>query len=106
MLKVLFYHANDTLTLSASDKSLFLGISALYLKTYLDTKYETFADQIEWLLPLQHKLDDNDLLEIIYQHKPDLFCTSHYIWNSSFLFSQLERIQNKIPRKCRPQSSR
>lgn len=97
MLKILFYHANDTIQLKAADSSLFLGVSALYLKTYIDIKHEEVANKLEWLVPLQHKISDLELIEKIVTEQPDILCTSHYIWNSSFLFEQLARIKDKIP---------
>ena len=97
MLKILFYHANDTIQLKAADSSLFLGVSALYLKTYIDINYKDVAKNLDWLVPLQHKITDSELVDIINTEQPDVFCTSHYIWNNSFLFEQIERIKDKIP---------
>jgi tRNA A37 methylthiotransferase MiaB len=97
MLKVLFYHANDTLT-HCGDSVLFLGIASLYLKTHFENTKPEFANRVEWLLPIQQSLTDDDLVEYINKNKPDLICTSHYIWNNNFLMSQLSRIQNCVPK--------
>ena len=92
MLKIFFYHANDTLGQS-TDRQIFLGIAALYLKTYIDYNKKNIADQIEWIVPVQQKMSDDQLIEKINQEKPDIFCTSHYIWNNDFLTDQIQRIK-------------
>ena len=95
MLKVLFYHANDTLTHS-HETVLFLGIAALCLRTHIETSHPEIGNQIEWLLPIQNRLTDQELIDYCNEVKPDLICTSHYIWNHTFLMEQLERLQSKI----------
>tara|TARA_R110000868_G_scaffold386752_1_gene655149 strand:- start:65 stop:1792 length:1728 start_codon:yes stop_codon:yes gene_type:complete len=95
MLKILFYHANDTLG-QVTDRQLFLGIAALYLKTYIDYNKKNIADQIEWIVPVQQKMSDEQLIEKINQDKPDIFCTSHYIWNNDFLSTQIQRIKPHV----------
>jgi len=95
MLKILFYHANDTLGLG-TDRQVFLGIAALYLKTYIDYNRKNIADQIEWMVPVQQKMSDEQLIEKINQNKPDIFCTSHYIWNNDFLSNQIQRIKPHV----------
>ena len=95
MLKIFFYHANDTLG-QVTDRQLFLGIAALYLKTYIDYNKKNIADQIEWLVPVQQKMSDEQLIEKINQDKPDIFCTSHYIWNNDFLSNQIQRIKPHV----------
>ena len=95
MLKIFFYHANDTLG-QVTDRQLFLGIAALYLKTYIDYNKKNIADQIEWIVPVQQKMSDEQLIEKINQDKPDIFCTSHYIWNNDFLSTQIQRIKPHV----------
>ena len=97
MLKVLFYHANDTIALASSDKELYLGVAALYLKVYLDKNRPDLADKVKWLIPIQRKLTESALIDICNKEKPDMLCTSHYIWNHSFLIEQLNNIKLKIP---------
>lgn len=97
MLKVLFYHANDILS-DNQDNVLFLGIASLYLKTYIEVNYPEISNQIEWLLPLQKKLSDSKLIDYCNHNKIDLLCTSHYIWNHSFLLEQLSRVKNSLPK--------
>jgi len=94
MLKVLFYHAGDAYS---DTNDFYLGIAALYLKTYLDTNKPNIANQVEWLLPQQFRLTDDEFVDLYNQHKPDLICTSHYIWNHAFLLDQLSRIRTRIP---------
>ena len=96
MLKVLFYHANDTIRNDA-DKIIFLGVAALYLKTWIDQNRPNIGEQIQWSVPIQKKLSDEELVLLLNREKPDLFCSSHYIWNDSFICSQLNRIKNLVP---------
>lgn len=95
MLKVLFYHANDTLT-HTHETVLFLGIASLCLRTYIENTRPEISDQIEWLLPIQHRLTDQELIDYCNKVKPDLICTSHYIWNHTFLMEQLTRVQPQL----------
>jgi putative methyltransferase len=101
MIKVLFYHAGDSSPISAQSKKLFLSIAAIYLKTHLEIYHSDIAKQVEWLIPLQHRLSDDELLKICHDQQPDLLCTSHYIWNQSFLNEQLERIKEKLNSSCK-----
>ncbi len=97
MLKVLFYHANDSLEPKDKEKKiLYLGIASLYLKTHIDINHPDLAKQIDWMLPIQHRLSDQDLIDVCNTQQPDLICSSHYIWNHSILMEQLSRIRNKI----------
>lgn len=96
MLKVLFYHANDTIRNDA-DKIIFLGVAALYLKTWIDQNRPNIGEQIQWSVPIQKKLSDEELVLLLNREKPDLFCSSHYIWNDSFICGQLNRIKNLVP---------
>lgn len=96
MPKVLFYHANDTIFHETNNK-IYLGVAALYLKTWLEQNIPDIAKHISWLLPIQQKLSDDELVSLLKTEKPDFFCSSHYIWNHSFLCSQLNRIKDKVP---------
>jgi len=95
MLKVLFYHANDFQE-GSSHNLLFLGVAALYLKTWLEQHRPDTASKINWCVPQQQKLTDSELIDLLEKEKPDLFCSSHYIWNHSFMRDQLNRIKNKV----------
>jgi len=96
MLKVLFYHANDLIR-DDSEKIIFLGVAALYLKTWIEQNRPETAQKIQWTVPLQKKLSDDELISLLHKEKPDVFCSSHYIWNDSFLTNQLNRIKDKVP---------
>ena len=100
MLKVLFYHANDTLTHS-HETVLFLGIASLYLRTYIESERPEISNKIEWLLPMQNRLTDKELIDYCNEVQPDVICTSHYIWNHTFLMEQMSRVRDKIPAKTR-----
>ena len=95
MLKVLFYHAND-IQEGSQHKILFLGVAALYLKTWVNQNRPEIANDIDWCIPQQQKLTDNELIDLLEQVKPDLLCSSHYIWNNSFMCDQLNRIKSKV----------
>jgi tRNA A37 methylthiotransferase MiaB len=87
-LKILFYHAGG--------HTAWLYPAALQLKTYIDLFYQDIADQLEWLIPIQQEVSDEELIEHIEQTGTDILCTSHYLWNHAFLTSQLFRIRSKL----------
>jgi tRNA A37 methylthiotransferase MiaB len=96
MLKVLFYHANDTIGAADTETQIYLGVSMLYLKTWMELNRVDLSKKITWCIPEQHKLSDDQLVELIQKEKPDLLCTSNYIWNHSFLIEQLGRIRPRV----------
>ena len=87
-LKILFYHAGG--------HTAWLYPAALQLKTYIDLFYQDVADQLEWLIPIQQEVSDEELIKHIEQTDTDILCTSHYLWNHTFLTGQLSRIRNKL----------
>jgi tRNA A37 methylthiotransferase MiaB len=95
MFKIFFYHANDSIGYN-TDRQIYLGIAALYLKTHIDHNKKHIANKIEWLIPQQEKLSDKDLIDKLNKEKPDIFCTSHYIWNHDHLSKQIERIRPHV----------
>lgn len=99
MLKVLFYHANEAFEhgIDNVESYSYLGIAALYLKTHLEITKPNIAEQIEWLVPIQMKLSDSELIEYCHKVKPDILCTSHYIWNHTYLMEQLRRVKPNLP---------
>ena len=101
-LKILMYHGNDAAMGTTAEKiPLYLGLAALYLKTYIDTERKEIANQLEWQLPIQELLSDEELLNEIINNDIDLLCTSHYVWNNDNLLNQLTRIYSKLPRKVK-----
>ena len=97
MINVLFYHANNPE--GGENNRFYLNTAALYLKTYLDTHHPEEAEQVNWLLPKQEYLDDDQLIKLCNDNDVTLLCTSHYIWSHDLLIPQLERIKNKIDAK-------
>jgi hypothetical protein len=89
-LKILFYHAGN------HRHSAWLYPAALQLKTYIDLFYQDVADQLEWLIPIQHEVSDDELIRHIERTDTDILCTSHYLWNHAFLTAQLSRIRPKL----------
>lgn len=87
-LKILFYHAGG--------HTAWLYPAALQLKTYIDLFYQDVADQLEWLIPIQQEVSDEELISHIEQTHTDILCTSHYLWNHAFLTAQLSRIRKKL----------
>ena len=87
-LKILFYHAGG--------HTAWLYTAALQLKTYIDLFYQDIADQLEWSIPIQQEVSDEELIQHIEQTDTDILCTSHYLWNHAFLTAQLSRIRPKL----------
>jgi hypothetical protein len=87
-LKILFYHAGG--------HTAWLYPAALQLKTYIDLFYQDVADQLEWLIPVQQEVSDEELIKHIEQTGTDILCTSHYLWNHAFLTAQLSRIRPQL----------
>ena len=98
MLKVLFYYGNDALVPEqvGDNEILFLGIASLYLKTYIDINNPEIANQIEWMLPIQRRMSDENFIAYCNETKPDLICSSHYIWNHTAMIEQLGRVKQHI----------
>jgi putative methyltransferase len=86
--RILLYHAGGTRS--------WLYPAVLHLKTYVDITYPEIAERLEWLVPIQHTLTDTELLAYVEQHRPDILCTSHYIWNHEYLINQLNRIKSQL----------
>lgn len=92
-MKILFYHAGrDTA---------WLYPAALQLKTYIDLFYKDVADQLEWLIPIQQEVLDDELIQHIEQTDADILCTSHYLWNHAFLTTQLCNIRKKLKHRVK-----
>jgi hypothetical protein len=94
MFKILFYCAQE---IEYASNRIFLSIAPLYLKTYIDNNLPEIANKLEWLPPQQRKLDDNEFVDLCNKLKPDLICTSHYIWNHDFIVNQLGQVYQKLP---------
>lgn len=90
-IKILLYHCN------ANDGWIYT--TALQLKTYIDLLYPATAEKLEWLIPLQNGVSDQELLQHIKQNKVDILCTSHYLWNHEHLTNQLSRIKDRLHRQ-------
>jgi hypothetical protein len=86
-LKILFYHA---------------GIlewfypAALQFKTFIELNYPDTAQHLDWCIPIQLQMSDQDLIAAIKSSGANVFCTSHYLWNHDFLNKQLTRIAPEI----------
>jgi tRNA A37 methylthiotransferase MiaB len=96
-LKILFYHAGGTF----AGHTAWLYPAVLQLKTYIDLFYQNVADQLEWLVPIQQEMSDDELIRHIEQTDVSVLCTSHYLWNHAFLTAQLSRIKNKLKHNVR-----
>jgi putative methyltransferase len=97
-MKILFYHYESKLEAHQlyDGFSVYAKYTVLYLKTYLEIKKPDIASQVEWCIPQQLKLSDDELIDLINKEKPDLFCTTHYIWNYQLILAQLERIRHRV----------
>lgn len=96
-MRILFYYCGH----EYPDNELFLGTAHLYLKTFLDVNYPDIASKLHWEIPIQQKLSDEEFFNAYDECKPDIICTSHYIWNHSFLLDQLPRIKKYIDPKVK-----
>jgi hypothetical protein len=88
-LKILFYHAGV-------DKWFYPA--ALQFKTYIELNYPDTAQHLEWCVPIQLQLDDQDLIAAIRDSGADVLCTGHYLWNHDFLVNQLSKIKSQLPK--------
>jgi hypothetical protein len=86
-LKILFYHAGV-------DRWFYPAV--LQFKTYIELNYPDTAQHLEWCVPIQLQMTDQDLIAAIKNSGANVFCTSHYLWNHDFLNNQLTRIVPKI----------
>jgi len=91
-MRILFYYC----CFEYPDKEIFIGTAHLYLKTFIDINYQDLAESIVWLPVEQHKISNAELIKKINDLQPDILCTSHYIWNHSYLIKQLPDIREKI----------
>jgi tRNA A37 methylthiotransferase MiaB len=90
-LKILFYHANP-----AEWPKIWLYPLVLQLKMQIELFCPEIKDQLEWLIPIQQEISDEELIKQIEHAEVDILCTSHYIWNHDYLCEQLSRIKNKL----------
>jgi hypothetical protein len=87
-LKILFYHAGG--------HTAWLYPAALQLKTYIDLFYPDVAECLEWLIPIQQEITDEELIKHINHTDADVLCTSHYLWNHAFLTRQIATIKPQL----------
>jgi len=97
-MKILFYHHNNVLTnhTLVHAPAVFMGLASIYLKTYVEIKKPEVSKKLEWCVPQQLKLSDEELIALIDKEKIDILCTTHYIWNYKALLDQLKRIKDKV----------
>lgn len=88
-VKVLFYHAGG--------QNNWLYPTALHFKTYVETVDPALGQHLDWLIPLQQEISDEELIAKIWQSKVDVLCTSHYLWNHDFFCQQLSRVRPHLP---------
>lgn len=88
-LKILFYHAGSF------DFEWFYP-AVLQFKTYIDLYFPETAQHLDWCIPIQTQITDQELISAIKDNDIDVLCTSHYIWNHDFLNTQLARVASEI----------
>jgi putative methyltransferase len=99
MLNVLFYHANQVDDKPVK-KRFYLGTSSFFLKTYFEIHYPDLINEVNWLMPIQTYISDDELIALCQRERIDFLCTSHYIWNNEcLLMPQLSRIKDKVSAK-------
>jgi putative methyltransferase len=96
-LKILFYYSSIAEIYRRNNKPRkYIETVDLYLKTHIDTFNPILAQQLEWLPTQQGELSDDQLIALITETKPDIFCTSHFLWNHTNIMAQLSRIRPQI----------
>ena len=93
-MKILFYYCQ---TFAADSGLFYFGTADLYLKTQIDLEHTDIADKVSWLTPEYFSLTDSELVQLVEQQQPDVFCTSHYVWNDVMLHDQLRKIKQLFP---------
>lgn len=96
-MKILFYYSSIAEIYRRNKKPRkYIETVDLYLKTYIDTTSPSLSQKLTWLQPQQGELSDNELINLIKEIKPDIFCTSHFLWNHVNIMDQLKRIRPLI----------
>ena len=95
-VKILFYHAGSNTPASHVEKTAWLYPAALQLKTYIDLFYPELVNKLEWIIPIQQEITNQELIDYVNLLEVDILCTSHYLWNHSFLIKQLSSIRNQL----------
>lgn len=90
-IKILFYHAGNI------QWGIWIATASLTFKTYIDLRYPDLAARLEWLVPIQTRMNDDEIIDYIDQTGADILCTGHYVWNHEFLVNQLSNIKKKLP---------
>ena len=95
-LRILFYHAD-----TGKGTNIWLYPTVLILKTYIDIQHPETAKKLEWCIPIQQLITDEELIEQINKTNPDVLCTSHYLWNHEPLVQQLQRVLPQLNKKIK-----
>jgi putative methyltransferase len=96
-MRILFYYCCH----EYANKEIFIGTAHLYLKTFVDINYPDISSKLEWLEPLQHRLTIDELYYEVQKLKPDIICSSHYVWNHSFLLDQLPKLKTLVDKNIK-----
>ena len=96
-LKILFYHAE----FEALEGIAWVCVATLQLKTYIDLHYPDVAKHLEWLVPIQTEVSDEDLIKHIEQTGANLLCTSHYLWTHNYLTRQLSTVKKQLKNRIK-----
>mgnify|MGYP003657567770 CR=1 FL=1 len=92
-----FFHKKKTKILFyQSGMPGWIKVNVLTFKTFIDIIYPDLAEKLEWVLPIQDSMTDEEVLQYIEQTNTDILCTSHYLWNHDFLINQLSRIKSRF----------
>jgi hypothetical protein len=85
--RILFYH---------SGMPGWIKVNVLVFKTFIDILYPDLAKKLEWVLPIQDSLSDEELIQYVKKTNTNILCTGHYLWNHDFLTNQLSRVKSKL----------
>ena len=96
-MKILFYYSSIAEIYRRNKKPRkYIETVDLYLKTYIDLNNPSLSQKLIWLQPQQGELSDDQLINLIEEIKPDILCTSHFLWNHVNIMAQLKRIRPLI----------
>lgn len=98
MINIAIYQCNKIPNQNSSDsKALYLGVAALYLKTYIDIHRPDFAQNLTWNTPIQVAMSDQDLIDYCWSNNITVLGISMFVWNYDYLAAQMQRIRSLLP---------
>lgn len=102
MLNVVLYHCN---LIPKQDQvqstQLYVSVATLYLKTYVDLTRPEVASQLNWHLPIQHAMTDQELIDYCWDNEIDVLGLSLFHWSYDYIRDQMLRVRHSLPPRTR-----